>query len=94
MARILLYTTPFCGHCRAAKTLLRRKALDFEEIDVSFGVDKRAEMIRRTMGLRTVPQIFIHGRHVGGYYELTALEREGRLEALLADAAEAIAEET
>jgi glutaredoxin 3 len=51
-------------------------------------------MIRRTMGLRTVPQIFIHGRHVGGYHELTALEREGRLEALLADAAEAIAEET
>jgi glutaredoxin 3 len=46
------------------------------------------------MGLRTVPQIFIHGRHVGGYHELTALEREGRLEALLADAAEAIAEET
>lgn len=93
MSRILLYTTPFCGYCRAAKTLLRGKALDFEEIDVSFDAEKRAEMVQRAMGLRTVPQIFIHGRHVGGYDELAALEREGRLEALLADAAEAIAGE-
>jgi glutaredoxin 3 len=93
VSRILLYTTPFCGYCRAAKTLLRGKALDFEEIDVSFDAEKRAEMVQRAMGLRTVPQIFIHGRHVGGYDELAALEREGRLEALLADAAEAIAGE-
>jgi glutaredoxin 3 len=94
VTRILLYTTPFCGYCRAAKTLLRNKALDFEEIDVAFDAGKRAEMVERAGGLRTVPQIFIHGRHVGGYVELAALERGGRLDALLAAAPEPIAEET
>jgi glutaredoxin 3 len=64
MSRILLYTTPFCGYCRAAKRLLAEKTLDFEEIDVSFDRDKRAEMLDRANGQRTVPQIFIHGRHV------------------------------
>jgi glutaredoxin 3 len=94
MSRILLYTTPFCGYCRAAKRLLAEKTLDFEEVDVSFDRDKRAEMLDRANGQRTVPQIFIHGRHVGGYEELAALEREGKLEALLAGAPEAIAGET
>jgi glutaredoxin 3 len=94
VSRILLYTTPFCGYCRAAKTLLRGKALDFEEIDVPFEAEQRAEMSQRALGLRTVPQIFIHGRHVGGYVELAALEREGKLDALLADAPETIAGET
>lgn len=91
MTRILLYTTPLCGYCRAAKQLLRGKGLDFEEIDVAYDADKRAEMIDRAQGLRTVPQIFIHGRHVGGYDELAALEREGKLDAWLADAPEALA---
>ena len=90
MTRILLYTTPFCGYCRAAKQLLRGKALDFEEIDVAFDADMRAEMIGRAQGLRTVPQIFIHGRHVGGYEELAELEREGKLDGWLADAPEAL----
>jgi glutaredoxin 3 len=94
MTCILLYTTPFCGYCNAAKRLLRGKGLDFDEIDVSFDQEKRAEMAQRAMGLRTVPQIFIHGRHVGGYEELAALEREGKLEALLAGAPEAIAWKT
>jgi glutaredoxin 3 len=94
MTRILLYTTPFCGYCNAAKRLLRGTCLDFDEIDVSFDQEKRAEMVQRAMGLRTVPQIFIHGRHVGGYEELAALEREGKLEALLAGAPEAIAWKT
>lgn len=94
MTHILLYTTPFCGYCRAAKTLLRNKALDFEEIDVAFDAEKRAEMVARAGGSRTVPQIFIHGRHVGGYDELAAVEREGRLEALLAAAPEPLAEES
>lgn len=94
MTRILLYTTPFCGYCRAAKTLLANKGLVFEEIDVAFDAGKRAEMIERAMGLRTVPQIFIHGRHVGGYDELAALEREGKFDALLAGAPEILAEET
>jgi glutaredoxin 3 len=94
MTRIFLYTTQFCGYCRAAKQLLRGKALDFEEIDVAFDADKRAEMIERAHGLRTVPQIFIHGRHVGGYEELAALEREGKLDDWLANAPEALAPET
>jgi len=91
MTRIHLYTTQFCGYCRAAKQLLRGKELDFEEIDVGFDAERRAEMIERAKGLRTVPQIFIHGRHVGGYQELAALERKGKLEAWLANAPEMLA---
>jgi glutaredoxin 3 len=83
MAPIVLYTTPFCGYCRAAKQLLRNKGLDFEEIDVAFDQELRAEMVQRANGLRTVPQIFIHGRHVGGYQELAAIERDGKLDAWL-----------
>jgi glutaredoxin 3 len=91
MSRILLYTTQFCGYCRAAKNLLRSKGLDYEEIDVGLDLGKRTEMVQRARGLRTVPQIFIHGRHVGGYDELAALEREGKLDAWLANALETCA---
>jgi len=94
MTRILLYTTPFCGYCRAAKRLLADKALDFEEIDVAFDHDKRAEMIDRARGQRTVPQVFIHGQHVGGYDELAMLEREGKLDNWLANPPEILASET
>ncbi len=96
MTHIVLYTTPFCGYCRAAKQLLRDKGLDFEEIDVAFDEVKRAEMIQRAAGRRTVPQVFIHGRHVGGHYELATLARDGKLDAVLANATEALsdAEET
>ncbi len=93
MTRIVLYTTPFCGYCRAAKRLLADKALDFEEIDVSADHDKRAEMIDRARGLRTVPQIFIHGRHVGGYDELAMLEHAGKLDDWLANPPETPAPE-
>src|SRR6185437_2188040 len=93
MTRILLYTTQFCGYCRAAKRLLQGRGLDFEEIDVGFDADKRAEMIERAMGLRTVPQIFIHGRHVGGYEELAELERGCKLDGWLANAPEVSAPE-
>jgi glutaredoxin 3 len=85
MSRILLYTTQFCGYCRAAKNLLRAKGLDYEEIDVGFDPATRIEMVERAGGLRTVPQIFIHDRHVGGYDELAALEREGKLNDWLAN---------
>jgi glutaredoxin 3 len=85
MASIVLYTTPFCGYCRAAKQLLRNKGVDCEEIDVAFDQELRTEMVQRANGLRTVPQIFINGRHVGGYQELARLEREGKLDAWLAD---------
>jgi glutaredoxin 3 len=91
---ILLYTSQYCGYCRAAKNLLRAKGLEFREIDVGFDPSKRTEMVERAGGLRTVPQIFIHGRHVGGYDELAALEREGKLNDWLANALEAFAAET
>jgi glutaredoxin 3 len=84
MTRILLYTTHFCGFCLAAKRLLTKKDLEFEEIDVSFDDEKRSEMTARSGGGRTVPQIFIHGRHVGGYVELEVLARTGELEVWLA----------
>jgi glutaredoxin 3 len=83
MSRIVLYTSPFCGFCHAAKRLLARKGQSFVEIDVIDDEEKRAEMISRAFGLRTVPQIFIDGRHIGGYEEIAALEREGKLDALL-----------
>lgn len=88
MVKVTLYTTPFCGYCRAAKRLLAGKAIEFEEIDVSFDAEKRAEMTQRAMGGRTVPQIFVEDRHVGGYDQLLLLEREGKLDALLAGAAD------
>lgn len=80
---IVLYTTKSCGFCAAAKRLLAKKGLGYEEIDVGFESGKRAEMIQRAGGLRTVPQIFIHDRHVGGYTELAALERDNQLDAWL-----------
>jgi glutaredoxin 3 len=86
MASIILYTTEYCGYCRAAKQLLRNKGLEFEELDVAFDPELRAEMVQRANGMRTVPQIFINGRHVGGYQELAALEREGKLDTWLAEA--------
>src|SRR5262249_41397849 len=92
MARIVLYTTPYCGYCRAAKHLLNKKNAPFTEIDVSEDMELRQEMISRAFGRRTVPQIFINGTHVGGYDELAELERAAELDALLAEAdADAVA---
>lgn len=84
MARVEIYTTPFCGYCFMAKRLLKQKGVEFEEIDLSREPARRAEMIARAGGARTVPQIFVDGRHVGDCMGLYALEREGRLDALLA----------
>jgi glutaredoxin 3 len=84
MARIVLYTTYYCGYCRAAKQLLARKGLEFEEIDVSGDVKLREAMVQRAGGRLTVPQIFINDRPIGGYDELAQLDREGKLDALLA----------
>ena len=85
MARIILYTTDFCGYCRAAKQLLLRKGLDFEEVDVGADHELRIAMVQRAGGRRTVPQIFIDDAPIGGYLELVELEREGRLDVLLAN---------
>ncbi len=86
MARVVVYTAALCGYCAAAKRLLGDKGVDFEEIDVTFDADGRRLMMERAGGRRTVPQIFIDDAHVGGSDELHALEREGRLDALIAAA--------
>ena len=92
MTRVVLYTTPYCGYCRAAKHLLGKKGVTFTEIDVGDDMERRQEMIARAFGRRTVPQIFIDDIHVGGYDELAELERAAKLDALLAevDAAAAV----
>ena len=84
MTRIILYTTQYCGYCRAAKQLLLSKGSDFTEIDVGGDVGLREEMVQRAGGRLTVPQIFIDGTHVGGYDELAALNRDGKLDPWLA----------
>ncbi|GAB4284111.1 MAG: glutaredoxin 3 [Roseovarius sp.] len=84
MQPVEIYTSPFCGFCHAAKKLLRQKGVSYTEIDVMRDPARKAEMIRRANGGRTVPQIFIGGVHVGGCDELYALERAGRLDRLLA----------
>ena len=79
MARVTIYTTNFCPYCVQAKRLLTERAIAYDEIDVASDDDKRAEMVDRAGGLRTVPQIFIDDEHVGGYMELRALADRGGL---------------
>jgi glutaredoxin 3 len=81
--RVVVYSQPFCGYCSAAKRLLNEKGAQFSEIDVMSEAGRRDEMIERSGGRRTVPQIFIDGRHVGGYDDLSALDRSGELDRLL-----------
>jgi glutaredoxin 3 len=83
MARIEIYTTPFCGYCARAKGLLDRKGAAYDEMDVMMDEKKRAEMRERSKR-STVPQIFINGQHIGGSDELAALEQAGKLDPLLA----------
>lgn len=83
MASILIYTKAFCPYCTRAKRLLDEKGAAYEEIDISMGGPKRQEMLAKSNGRTTVPQIFIGDTHVGGSDDLAALEREGRLDALL-----------
>ncbi len=83
MKNILIYTGPSCNFCDAAKRLLERNKLKFSEIDVSSGENIRDEMIKKSNGQRTIPQIFFGNHHVGGYSELRALEKENKLKELL-----------
>jgi glutaredoxin 3 len=83
MAKVEIYTKMFCPYCTRAKSLLSAKGAAFEEHDISLGGPKRAEMLERANGGYTVPQIFINDRHVGGSDELAALDRAGKLDALL-----------
>ena len=84
MKPVDIYTSPLCGFCHAAKRLLSQKGVNFSEIDIAAQPEKRAEMMQRANGGRTVPQIFVGDVHVGGYDELNALERGKKLDALLA----------
>ncbi|MCL4122729.1 UNVERIFIED_CONTAM: hypothetical protein GTU68_021728 [Idotea baltica] len=84
MATVEIYTTQICGFCHAAKRLLSSKGVSFSEVDVMADPSRRAEMMQRANGGRTVPQIFINGEHVGGNDDLQALERAGKLDPLLA----------
>ena len=86
MARVEMYTSPLCGFCHAARRLLAAKEADVTEIDVMAEPRRKTEMIERADGRRTVPQIFIDGRGIGGCDELYALERAGELDRLLAGA--------
>ncbi|QIG81016.1 glutaredoxin 3 [Stakelama tenebrarum] len=83
MAKIEIYTKAFCPYCSRAKNLLAQKGAEFEEFDITMGGPKRQEMLDRANGGTTVPQIFIDGNHVGGSDELVALERDGKLDAML-----------
>jgi glutaredoxin 3 len=84
MPKVRIYTTPFCPYCSRAKSLLAKKGIEFEEIDVYMDPDARDEMTEKSGGCRTVPQIFIGERHVGGCDQLHELDRDGKLDPLLA----------
>ncbi|PRY23033.1 glutaredoxin 3 [Aliiruegeria haliotis] len=84
MQSVEIYTSPTCGFCHAAKRLLANKGVSFAEIDVARQPDRRQEMMGRSNGGYTVPQIFIGATHVGGCDDLYALERSGKLDPLLA----------
>ncbi len=83
MALVEIYSTMFCPFCWRAKKLLKKRGVEYAEIDVMANSARRSEMVARANGRDTVPQIFIDGRHIGGSDELAALERSGELEALL-----------
>jgi glutaredoxin 3 len=83
MPKVEIYTTPTCPYCHAAKSLLEDKGVAFHEVTV-LDPDLRAKMTARAHGRRTVPQIFIGDTHVGGYDDMAALDRQGKLDPLLA----------
>jgi glutaredoxin 3 len=85
MASVVIYTREFCGYCARAKALLETKGVDFVEHNATFSPDKRQEMLAKSNGRSTFPQIFINDEHVGGCDELHALDRAGRLDPMLAN---------
>lgn len=83
MARIEIYTSPWCGYCAMAKKLLNKKGVEFVEFDVTTEAGRREEMVQRANGGTTVPQIFIDDRHVGGCDDLFELDFDGKLDSML-----------
>lgn len=84
MAKVIIYTKPGCPYCYRAMDLLERKGATFEEIAAAHDAKLKAEMVERSGGRRTYPQIFINGQHVGGCDDLHDLDRAGGLDPLLA----------
>ena len=83
-SHVIVFSSPFCGYCSAAKRLLMDKGVDFIEINILSSPERRQEMIELS-GRRSVPQIFVGGQHIGGYTELSTLDASGELDALLAE---------
>jgi glutaredoxin 3 len=84
MANVTIYTRPFCGYCARALRLLQEKGVAYTEVEAGMDPNLRREMIEKSGGRNTFPQIFIGERHIGGCDEMMGLEREGKLDALLA----------
>lgn len=87
MINIEIYSGDFCPYCVRAKSLLKKKGLEFTEYNIQKDPQRRSEMLERTAGARSIPQIFIGDRHVGGCDELYALEKKGELDSWLSAAA-------
>jgi len=83
MKNITIYTGPFCNYCDAAKRLLTRNNATYNEVDISIVDGAMDEMIKKANGKRTIPQIFFDDKHIGGYDEVRALEKENKLQDLL-----------
>lgn len=89
MARVIVYETTYCGYCRRAEQLLRRRGIPFEAIDVTDNREERERLVERANGRRTVPVIFIDGEPIGGYAELAHMNASGELDRRLGLAKEA-----
>ena len=83
-SHVVVFSSPFCGYCAAAKRLLMKKGADFIEINVLANPERRREMTELS-GRRSVPQIFLGGQHIGGYSELRALDASSELDSMLAE---------
>ena len=83
MKKVVIYTGDLCIHCDWAMDLLNRKNIKFTEYNIAKDLEKREEMLKKSNGARTVPQIFIGEQHIGGNDKLQALEKEGKLNSLL-----------
>ena len=83
MKNVTVYMGPMCAFCDAAKRLLTKKKIPYKEINVALDESKLEEMLKKSNGKRTIPQIFIEDYHIGGYVELIALEKKGELDNLI-----------
>ena len=83
MAKVEIYTSPFCGYCYAAKRMLKKKGSEFQEYDVTFNSTRKNEMLERSDGKSTVPQIFIDSVSIGGFDDLCTLDAQNELNLLL-----------